>query len=357
MQRTHFLVAVAAALVGLAACRADIRAADYDQTCVVDTDCIAIEEGDVCQSCGAVSAAVNIAEGAQVTADRNARAEQCLPWEAIDSDCFCNNVTVVGCVEGQCSLLQSPCAPIIQPPSFLVASPDLNRPIPPNAQVRGQRVGGVDESSPIAARLDTIDADGLTTSRPLPFTTDHCAEINGCEQRLALAPLVPGTGSILVVTVEGEEITFPLTVGADVDTTPPVLAGFGVEQEGVQGSRQDDGSLDFETTVQFTTPAVDDDTGLAGIALARRVDGARLVLIERQQAADVILVDTVGENEGTEACYSVIAWDIAGNEAATAESCVDIVIDDDEKPLACGAGAGGLWPVLVLLSRHRRRRR
>ena len=99
----------ALALLVLTGCTRSILASDYDQTCAVDADCAAIEEGDVCYACGATSAAVSRGALDQVLDDRNERNDACVLWDDVEADCFCTGDSIVACESGRCTLAKSNC--------------------------------------------------------------------------------------------------------------------------------------------------------------------------------------------------------------------------------------------------------
>lgn len=340
MGRTFVCVTL---LLIVSACDRSVRATDYDQSCAVDDDCIAIEEGDVCYHCGRSTAAINSSEARRLNDDRNAKVGACVLWDDVEADCFCGNVSIVACQDGQCFLEQSNCEPIVQPATFLITSPPLDRPVPTNVDVRGIRFGGGGPEDFAAVLL----AGGEVVE--LVLLEDHCARINGCDRFLDLGLLSAGTTVELVVTIDGNEERHSIVIGEGPDLVPPVVSEIAVLATGVSARRSEEGAWEFETGVELVRPDVFDDVGLAGAALQRILDGGEPVLLEREDGfRDGPLVDSVSERENaSEACYVFIAWDHAGNETATQPVCVDVAIKDAEKPFVCGA-VGARAPLSVL---------
>jgi MYXO-CTERM domain-containing protein len=224
----------------------------------------------------------------------------------------------------------------------------LDAPVPTNVDVRGHPLNGTIVEAQLLVGDDVVE---------LALFADHCARINGCDQRLELG-LLPARSTVeLVVTTDGIEERTTITVGDGPDTTPPTVSALNVEATGVSAHRDEQGAWVYEMDVQFVRPAIDDDIGLAGAELQRRLDGGKPVLLEREDAfRDGPLVDSVLESEGAaQACYAFRVWDRAGNESTTPEVCVDVTIDDADKPTVCGAGGTGMMGVLALLLARRRR--
>ena len=86
-----------------AATAVGVFARDYDQTCETAADCLAVQEGRVCQGCSCPSAVINKDELEQFLSDiGNAEAELgCNPQPA---DCQCAQFAF-DCIEGQCAAL------------------------------------------------------------------------------------------------------------------------------------------------------------------------------------------------------------------------------------------------------------
>ncbi len=54
-----------------------LRAGDYDQDCEVDTDCVAIFEGNACTSCACPNAAIASKDASKYSGDRTDAAKDC----------------------------------------------------------------------------------------------------------------------------------------------------------------------------------------------------------------------------------------------------------------------------------------
>lgn len=83
--------------------RPQISAADYDQGCSVDADCVSVREGDVCVdvSCGCETAGVAGSDADSFAADFDALRSQC---SIIDSSGPCIECQTSGsCVSGKCT--------------------------------------------------------------------------------------------------------------------------------------------------------------------------------------------------------------------------------------------------------------
>jgi hypothetical protein len=72
-----------------------IRAADYDQSCSTDTDCVLVSEGDACAApCSCGNAAINVKDRARFVADFVAK-------NPASVDCQCRAGAAV-CENGKC---------------------------------------------------------------------------------------------------------------------------------------------------------------------------------------------------------------------------------------------------------------
>jgi hypothetical protein len=54
-----------------------VHATDYNQKCMVDGDCTAVYDGDLCSACLCKNAAINSADAARYQTDSSSRAQQC----------------------------------------------------------------------------------------------------------------------------------------------------------------------------------------------------------------------------------------------------------------------------------------
>jgi hypothetical protein len=80
---------------------AGVQASDYDQTCALDSDCVAVGEGLVCQTCAFVcpTAAINKADMSHYTSDlEHAKRTQ----QAGSGTCHCPALHVACCLGGTC---------------------------------------------------------------------------------------------------------------------------------------------------------------------------------------------------------------------------------------------------------------
>lgn len=339
-------------LLLLPACDRSLRATDYDQSCEVDDDCFAVEEGDVCYRCGAQTAAINVQEADRFNIDRNDKAGGCVLTSG-DSDCFCENESVVACREGQCELAQSNCADVIEPPTFVLTSPRFSDPLPPNVQFRGQLEPSTDDSEVVDVKIV-----GLTEDRPLTVTAGHCATRNGCELVMDPGGLPAGASLELVFTFNDVEERHAFSVSDELDTTAPFVPPLLSPTTEVSADRDEAGNPVFQMDIGLSRPEALSDEGIAGAALERSLDGGPPLLVERYEttARGGVVVDTIFEREEAErACYRYLAWDPSGNETFSEPLCLDVAINDGNKPkTGCGAGpAGGAvaLSLLVLLGR------
>jgi hypothetical protein len=82
-----------------------IQASNYDRSCAVDSDCVAVAEGDVCTPCGVgcKNAAINVAARAQYQADVDRAFAATLPArnECVTT-CRYYNSQGPCCLSGQC---------------------------------------------------------------------------------------------------------------------------------------------------------------------------------------------------------------------------------------------------------------
>jgi hypothetical protein len=70
-----------------------IQASSYDQTCTVDSDCVGIAEGNLCDHCDCVNAAINVRDEARYQSDNSGKVSTQL--------CKCPTVAVA-CDAGTC---------------------------------------------------------------------------------------------------------------------------------------------------------------------------------------------------------------------------------------------------------------
>ena len=91
-----------------------IRASDYNQKCSVGSDCIAIEEGDVCGCGGCGNAAINVSDQGRFNADETSRRAQCAPSAQPCPDgcqltqAYCSGGTCAVCHQPGCALDAGP---------------------------------------------------------------------------------------------------------------------------------------------------------------------------------------------------------------------------------------------------------
>lgn len=76
-----------------------IRASDYEQACSVDSDCVAISEGNACEACalGCTNAAINMSDESKYEDDVGA-----VPKRTVQISCDCPEQYPPCCVDGQC---------------------------------------------------------------------------------------------------------------------------------------------------------------------------------------------------------------------------------------------------------------
>jgi hypothetical protein len=86
---------ISAPLLGFGCSSTEANATNYDQSCEVAEDCVAVIDGDVC--CGCPNAAINKGAKADYDADLGECDELC--------DIFCAP-SVVSCVEGTCAVAE-----------------------------------------------------------------------------------------------------------------------------------------------------------------------------------------------------------------------------------------------------------
>lgn len=97
--RPAIIFSLIVAMVATSACSdPEILAQDYDQSCVVDGDCVLVFEGNVC-ACSRAGA-VNIAERARFEADRARLQSEC---SGPDDSCLPPTGTPV-CASGTCRI-------------------------------------------------------------------------------------------------------------------------------------------------------------------------------------------------------------------------------------------------------------
>jgi hypothetical protein len=96
-----------------------IHASDYDQSCAVDADCVAVADGDACNPCGwnddecMAMGVLSVHDKPRFVADRAKLHDECAPTIGSQS-CSAICVTVAfACVAGRCALChgQSGCGP------------------------------------------------------------------------------------------------------------------------------------------------------------------------------------------------------------------------------------------------------
>jgi hypothetical protein len=78
---TRSLMVLACLVAPLFACGNDttINIDNYDRSCTVDTDCVAVLVGDVCGECGGTYGAINTSDEAREQADYDALYSSCPP--------------------------------------------------------------------------------------------------------------------------------------------------------------------------------------------------------------------------------------------------------------------------------------
>jgi len=105
--RRSLLVAVFAA-VGAGGCSTSISADDYDRSCEVDNDCVAVTEGERCliERCGCPFTAINAADADQYAADLESLV--CTdPFNHLGPVCLCIESVAV-CDSGTCVSVRVP---------------------------------------------------------------------------------------------------------------------------------------------------------------------------------------------------------------------------------------------------------
>jgi hypothetical protein len=104
--RSWFSLALAAAFgSALIACASTtIRAADYDQSCASDRDCVVVFEGDLCSMC-CNDGAINIREEQRYRRDRERAKKAC--GEQIIQCAPCGPAPVT-CQRGRCAVWAEP---------------------------------------------------------------------------------------------------------------------------------------------------------------------------------------------------------------------------------------------------------
>src|SRR6185437_12439926 len=77
MRKLRIATAIVAVLA-LASCAQDIDATDFDQTCVVNTDCQLVFSGNVCDDCGFKNAAISVDAVPEYQAAYDQLRQQCI---------------------------------------------------------------------------------------------------------------------------------------------------------------------------------------------------------------------------------------------------------------------------------------
>jgi hypothetical protein len=105
-----------AVLVGAVACPRPLDPADYTRTCDVNSDCVSLNFGDVCDSCAHDHRAINVDDLEAFEADRNAALAQCGPRLPETRECIFIPLNIPTCVDGTCAhdddgeqCIDSPC--------------------------------------------------------------------------------------------------------------------------------------------------------------------------------------------------------------------------------------------------------
>ena len=75
-----------------------IEANNYDRSCSADTDCAAIAEGEICQPCRCINAAINVLEIERHRMDR-----ELFACQTRQTECTCMDV-VARCIDGSCQV-------------------------------------------------------------------------------------------------------------------------------------------------------------------------------------------------------------------------------------------------------------
>jgi hypothetical protein len=113
LMRTFLLLSV---VMALTSCRATIESSEYSKACVVDADCVAVVEGDLCQACvpptltperelfcrGNTTVAISASQASRYAADYAALKRGC-PLDLTACPQGCVGATEAFCEAGQCA--------------------------------------------------------------------------------------------------------------------------------------------------------------------------------------------------------------------------------------------------------------
>jgi hypothetical protein len=105
VRRLLFVVLVGAALhPACGPADTTIRASDFDQRCVVDSDCVSVEDGDVCEPCGPSHPAAVVWSASSAFSARESALQSNCSRGCQSYDCmFSNNGDTPFCRRGTCA--------------------------------------------------------------------------------------------------------------------------------------------------------------------------------------------------------------------------------------------------------------
>lgn len=100
MKRLFSFVPISLLVMATACGSSVVDLADYDQTCSVDTECVAVPAGDVC-ACACDIAAVNGRDNAAYMSEWNSKSTTC---SGADQCAVCPALPLAICRSGKCAV-------------------------------------------------------------------------------------------------------------------------------------------------------------------------------------------------------------------------------------------------------------